>query len=131
MKNIFCLFFAALALHAPNAAGGDIQCKATYGEAMRSCARSWDLLTSSARAGAQKACVEGAVLTKAYCMAGVNACLDKCQASYERSAAACEGTFSPAICAGDEKCEAIILQQGDNCISSVVNALDSCSAACP
>jgi hypothetical protein len=131
MKSRFYLFFAALALHTQIAAGDDINCKATYGQALRACARSWDLLISNGRAGAQKACVEGAVLTRAYCMSGIDACLDHCQVSYEKSAAACEATFAPATCAEETRCESIILQQRDNCISNAVSGLDSCSQACP
>ena len=131
MKSAFALFLAALALHAEVAAGDEIRCRTAYGQAVRACARSLDLLALSGRAGAQKACVEGAVLTRAYCMSGINACLDKCEGTYESSVAACEETFAPALCAENATCEAIILQQRDNCISSAVSALDFCSAACP
>jgi hypothetical protein len=131
MKSTFHWFFAALVLHTPIAAGDEIKCKTAYGEAISACARSLDLLALDARSGAQKACVEGAVLTRAYCMSGVDACLDDCQASYEHSVAACEVTFASAACAGNVSCEAIIRQQSDNCISHAVSVLDSCSAACP
>jgi hypothetical protein len=131
MKTFFHLFVAALALHASVAAADDAQCRSAFGQAMRSCASSWELLTSNSRSGAQKACVDGAVLTKAYCLSGVSACLDRCQVSYERSVAACETTFSRTMCAADAKCEAVIAQENDNCISSAVGVLDVCSAACP
>ncbi len=131
MKHIFHLVLAAFVLHTQFAAGDDIKCKTVYGQAVRACARSLDLLTLNVRAGAQKACVEGAVLTRGYCMSGISACLEKCQAAYENSVSACEVTFAPAICAGGETCEAIILQERDNCISNAVGVLDSCSAACP
>ena len=131
MKNAFRLLLAAFALHAQVAAGDDLKCRAVYAQAVSACARSLDLLVLNGRAGAQKACVEGAVLTRAYCMAGTNACLDKCQAAYANSVTACEETFAPAVCGEDATCEAIILQQRDNCISSAVSTLDACSAACP
>jgi hypothetical protein len=131
MKTFLHLFVGALALHASIAAADDAQCRSDFGQAMRSCARSWELLTSNTRSGSQKACVDGALLTKAYCLSGVNACLDRCQASYQHSVAACEATFSPTVCAGGEKCEAVILQENDNCVSSTVSVLDACSAACP
>lgn len=131
MRNIFYLFFAVLVLHTQIAAGDDTRCKTVYGQAMRACARSSDLLALNGRAGAQKACVEGAVLTRSYCMSGINACWDNCLASYDKSVAACEANFAPDICAGEITCESIILQQRDNCISNGVSGLDSCSDACP
>jgi hypothetical protein len=131
MKKIFHLLFAGLALHTPIAAGDDIKCQTDYRLAVRACVRSLDFLIPGVRTGAQRACVEGAVLTKAYCMSGTNACLDNCQVAYEDSVAACEETFAPATCAGGATCEAIILQERDNCISHAVGVLDSCSAVCP
>lgn len=131
MKYTFQLLLAALVLHAQMAAGDDIACQTVYGQALSACARSLDWLTQSPRAGAQRACVDGALLTKAYCMSGSNACLDHCHGAYENSVAACEATFAPGMCAGGEACEAIILQESDSCISHAVGVLDSCSAACP
>jgi hypothetical protein len=131
MKYTFRLLLAALALHAQVAAGDDSKCLADYRLAVRACVRSLDFLIPGVRTGAQRACVEGAVLTKAYCMSGTDACLDTCQAAYEDSVAACEETFAPATCAGGVTCEAIILQERDNCISHAVGVLDSCSAVCP
>jgi len=131
MKNMAHLFLAALVLHAQAALGDDVKCKTDFGQAVRACARSLDLLALDARGGAQKACVDGAVLTKAYCMSGTNACLDRCQVAYESSVGACEATFAPAMCAENATCEAIIQQQRDNCISNAVGTLDFCSAACP
>lgn len=131
MKNAIYLFFAALVLHTQVAAGDDTRCKTVYGQAMRACTRSPDLLSVNGRAGAQKACVEGAVLTRSYCMSGINACWDSCRALYEKSVAACEATFAPAMCAGETTCESIILQQRENCIANVITGLDACSDACP
>jgi hypothetical protein len=131
MKYTFHLLLAALVLHPQYAAGDDIECQAVYGQALSTCARSLDWLTSNPRAGAQKACVDGARLTRAYCMSGINACLDYCQSAYEHSVASCEATFAPAVCTGGATCEAIILQQSDNCISHAVSMLEACSAACP
>jgi hypothetical protein len=131
MKTLSCLFFAALVLHTQIAAADDTRCKTVYGQAVRACARSADLLVINGRAGAQKACVDGAVLTRSYCVSEINACWNNCQASYEKSVVACEATFAPAICAGEMACESIILQQRDNCISHVVSGLDACSEACP
>ena len=131
MKYTFHLLLAALALHTQMAAGDDTACQSVYGHALSACARSLDWLTPNPRAGAQRACVDGALLTRAYCVSGTNACLDNCQSAYENSVAACEVTFAPVVCAGDATCETIILQQGDNCISHAVSVLDSCSAACP
>jgi hypothetical protein len=131
MKYTFRLLLAALALHAQVAAGDDSKCLADYRLAVRACVRSSDFLVPTERAGAQRACVEGALLTKAYCVSGTNACLDTCQIAYEDSVAACEVTFAPAICAEGATCEEIIRQQRDNCTSHAVGVLDSCSAACP
>jgi hypothetical protein len=131
MKTILHLFLAALALHVQGAAADDLECRKAHGEAISACARSLDLLAQAMRAGAQKACIDGAVLTRSYCMSEVDECLDNCQRSYENSVAVCEATFNPTACAGSATCEAIILQQRDNCVSSVVNVLNSCSAACP
>jgi hypothetical protein len=131
MKNMLPLFFAMLALHAPLAAADDVKCRTVYVHALKACARSPDLLALSGRAGAQKACVEGAAITRTYCMSESNACWENCQARYDRSTAACEADFAPAVCGGETMCESIILQQRDNCISHVVSGLDSCSDACP
>jgi hypothetical protein len=130
MKNIFHLFLAAFVLQAQGGAADDLECRTAHRQAISACARSLDLLALDARAGAQKACVDGAVLTRGYCMSGIDECLDNCQRSYENSVAACEATFDPADCGGGAACEAIILQQADNCVSNVVSVLDSCSAAC-
>ena len=131
MQRRFGVFVVALLLHVPIAAGDDLQCKAVYRGALRDCARSLDLLASDARGGAQKACVDGAQITRAYCASGVNACLDRCTVTYEKSVVACEATFATAVCRGGETCESIVLQQRDNCISHTVSVLDACSAACP
>ncbi len=131
MKIIVHSFIAALVLHIQVAAANDISCRTDYLQTVSACARSLDLLASNARAGAQKACVVGARLTRAYCMSGADACLDRCHVAFERSVAACETTFAPAVCAGGVACEAIILQQSDNCVSNAVSELDFCSAACP
>lgn len=130
MKNIFYLFFAALVLHTQFAAGDEFKCTTAYGQAMRACARSLDLLTMNVRAGAQRACVEGARLTQAYCMSGSNPCLDDALAAYDRSLATCEADFDPAACAGELACEHIIAQQRDNCLSYTVSMLDAHTAAC-
>jgi hypothetical protein len=131
MRDAFHLLVAVLALHAQVAAADDIKCQMDYGLALRACVRSLDFLSPGVRVGAQRACVEGALLTKAYCMFEANACLDDCEFGYEDAVAACEVTFAPAICLGGATCEEIILQERDNCISNAVGVLDSCSAACP
>jgi hypothetical protein len=131
MRDTFHLLLAVLALHAQVAAADDIKCRTDYGLAVRACVRSLDFLIPGVRAGAQRACVDGALLTKEYCMSGANACLDNCQVGYEESVAACEEKFAPAICAGGATCEEIILHERDNCIFNAVSVLDSCSAACP
>jgi hypothetical protein len=130
MKNMFRLFFAALVLHTQSAAGDDIKCTTAYRQAMTACARSFDGLTMVVRAGAQRACVDGARLTQAYCMSGSNPCLDDTLAAYDRSLARCEADFDPAACAGELACEQIIAQQRDNCISYTVSVLDARTAAC-
>jgi hypothetical protein len=131
MKYTFHLLLAALALHTQIAAGDDIKCQTDYGLAMRACVRSLDFLNPSVRAGARRACVDGARLTKASCMSGTDACLDNCPVGCEDSVSACEATLAPAICAERATCEEIILQERDKCISNAVSVLDSYSAVCP
>ena len=130
MKSTSLMFCAALVLHAGAAMGDDIACRQTYGETLRTCARTLNLLNPDLRAGAQRACVEGARLTQAYCVSGIDMCVDGCLVAYDRSVAACEAVFDSVFCAGAAACERIITQQRDNCLSYAVGALDACTAAC-
>jgi hypothetical protein len=130
MKSTSILFSAALLLHAGAAPGDDIACRKTYTHTLSTCARSLSALDPDGRAGAQRACVEGARLTQAYCVSGVDTCLDDSLNAYDRSAAACEAGFDPSACAGGVVCEQVIAQQRDNCLSHAVSVLDARTAAC-
>lgn len=130
MNRLSLLFSAVLALQAGAAFGDDITCRQTYGETLRTCARTLNLLSPDLRTGAQRACVEGARLTQAYCMAGADACLDDCLAAYDRSVPACETVFDSVVCVGGAQCERTVTQQRDNCLSYAVDVLGACSAAC-
>lgn len=130
MKRMSILFSAALLLHAGAAPGDDIACRKTYSQALGTCARSFDVLDPDARAGAQRACVEGARLTQAYCVSGMDACLGDSLLAYDRSVAVCEAGFDPTACFGGVVCEQVIAQQRDNCVSHEVSVLDARTAAC-
>ena len=123
-------FASALALHAAVAASSDIACRQVYFHTVRTCGQALDLLGPELRAGAQRACVDGARLTKAYCMSGNDICPDNCLAAYDRSVAKCETDFDPAVCTGVVACAEIIAQQRDNCVSHVVGLLETCTNAC-
>lgn len=94
------MLLAALVLHSEAVAGDDIACLQTYGQTVRTCAHTLNLLSPDLRAGAQRACVEVARLTLAYCMPGINVCLDNSQVADDRSVAACEAVVDSAVCAG-------------------------------
>lgn len=130
MKSQSLLFSAALLLHAGVVPADDIACRQTYSQTLSACARPLNVLDSNRRAGAQRACVEGARLTQAYCMSESNTCLDDNLVAYDRSLAACEADFDPAACAGGLTCEGIIAQQRDSCLSYMVSMLDARTAAC-
>jgi len=130
MKSKALLFSAAFLLSSGAVLADDSACRQTYSQTLSACARSLNMLESNRRAGAQRACVDGARLTQAYCMSGTNACLDDKLVAYDRSLAACEADFDPAACAGVLACEQIIAQQRDNCLSYTVSMLDARTAAC-
>jgi hypothetical protein len=130
MKSMSWLFSAALLLHAGAVTADDNACRQTYSQTLSACAHSLNMLDPNRRAGAQRACVEGARLTQAYCMSGSNTCLDDNLFAYDRSLAACEADFDPAACAGRLACEQVIAQQRDNCVSYTVSMLDARTAAC-
>jgi len=131
MKSTLIWFVAALALHTQLAAGAGIGCRRSYADAVGACAQPSNLADPGLRAGAQRACVDGARITRSYCMSAVDACLDQGETAYEGSVAACETTFDPAVCAAGSTCEDTILQQRANCISVAVSVLASGAAACP
>ena len=131
MKCAHRWLLAALALQAPLAAGGDIECRESYSHAVAACAQPSNLPDPALRAGAQRACVDGARITRSYCMSGIDACLDSREAAYESSVAACEVTFDPAVCAAGPTCEDTILRQRANCISVAASVLAAGAAACP
>lgn len=130
MNGMSLLFAAALVLHAGAASGDDVTCRQTYGDTLRSCARTLSLLNPDLRAGAQRACVEGARLTRTYCISAIDACPDDCLLAYDRSVPACETVFDSVVCAGGAECERTIAQQRDNCLSFAVDVLHACSTAC-
>jgi hypothetical protein len=130
MKSMSFLLSAAFVLHAGDASGDDMACRQTYSRTLSECAHTLRLLSPDLRAGAQRACVEGARLTQAYCASGSNVCLDNCLATYDRSGAVCETVFDSGICAGGAVCAQTIIQQRDNCLSYGVGVLDACTAAC-
>ena len=131
MKNAICSFLAALALQAQVATGGDIDCRTRYVQAVGACAQLSNLFDPGLRAGAQIACVDGARITRSYCMSETDACLDYRQVAFDNSAAGCEATFDPTVCAAAAACEDTILQQRANCISVAAGVLASGTAACP
>jgi hypothetical protein len=130
MKSLSWLFFAVLLLHAEVAPADDMACRQAYSRSLNACARSLDMFDPNGRAGAQRACVDGARLTQAYCMSESNACLNDGLAAYDHSLAACEAEFDTAVCAGEMVCEQVIAQQRDNCLSYTVTMLDVSTAAC-
>jgi hypothetical protein len=130
MNSMSLWFASALVLHAAIAASADIACRQVYFQTVRSCGQSLDLLGPDLRAGVQRACVEGARLTKAYCMSGNDVCPDDCLVAYDRSVAKCEAVFDPAVCTGVMACAEVIVQQRDNCLSHAVGLLETCTNAC-
>jgi len=131
MKRTLLWLVAALALQTQWAAAGDIECRRSYSLAVGACAQPSNLPDPGLRAGGQRACVDGARITRSYCTSEIDACLDRGEAAYETSVAACEATFDPAVCAAGLTCEDTILQQRANCVSVAVSALASGAAACP
>lgn len=131
MKRTLRWFIAALALQPPFAAGGDVECRQGYRDALGACAQPSNLPDPVLRAGAQRACVDGARLTRSYCMSAMDAWLDGGEAAYERSVAACEATFDPAACGAGATCADTLLQQRANCIAVAVGVLASGASASP
>lgn len=130
MTPIPLLIAAALTPYLGSANAGDQRCADSYGQTLRGCARSLDLLDAELRAGAQQACVEGARLTWAYCTPRIDACVEGCLAAYDRSLGACQAEFEPAICLAGSTCAGLVIQQRDNCTSHAVGTLDACTATC-
>lgn len=108
-------------------------CQMAYSTSVTQCAQGLDFLEPATRAGAQKACVQGAKLKRDICMAGTPppTCQDSCQAAYNISVSSCESSYDPASCGGNLFCEGIISSQRAACIGNATNALNSCTAACP
>lgn len=131
MKSTLRWFIAALALQPPFAAGGDVECRKSYRDALGACAQPSNLPDPALRAGAQMACVDGARITRSYCMSATDAWLDDGEVAYVTSVAACEATFDPAVCGVGPTCADTILQQRANCIAVAVGELASGTAASP
>lgn len=131
--NIFSIFMLCCSFAFASASfAADNECGRAYGQSVKSCAESLEFLAPNVRAGAQKACVEDAKISKEACQSGVNTCLEDCNTSYQSSLGACESSYQQNLiyCDGDTVCNAYYLNQKSICESASVDTLNSCTASC-
>lgn len=134
LKAIAVTALVAAVLPSSSQTTGDRQeCQKAYVTKITGCAQGLGFLEKIVRAGAQKACVEGAKVSRNSCLAGVvvPTCQDSCLAAYNILQQSCETAFSPAVCGGVVECEAEVLSQRANCVAVALDILNACTASCP
>lgn len=130
----FLILVAALFLQTQISSAADNECQQAFGFNVAQCNQFLDnkLLTPKERADAHRACVEDARVARDACLLGVNQCLNLCQAVYNETALACQQTYETGLasCFGNQACVVFFEAQRAACLSSALDALNTCTFSC-